>query len=223
MGQPVKAVVLLSGGLDSATTLAMARNNGRECHALSILYGQRHVVELQAAERIAKEAESHKVIEIPLNAWGGSALTADLEVPKNALDETAIPITYVPARNTIFLALALGYAEVLGAEEIWCGVNALDYSGYPDCRPEFIHAFQELARVGTKQGVEGDPIKIKAPLIHMTKVEVIQTGLQLGVDYGQTHSCYDPAPDGRPCTECDSCLIRQAAFDQIGIPDPARS
>lgn len=223
MGEPVKAVVLLSGGLDSATTLAIARSEGRECHALSILYGQRHVVELQAAERLAQQAASHKVIEIPLNAWGGSALTADLDVPKNALDETAIPITYVPARNTIFLALALGYAEVLGAGEIWCGVNALDYSGYPDCRPEFIQAFQELARVGTKQGVEGDPIQIKAPLIHMTKAEVIQTGLKLGVDYRQTHSCYDPSPAGKPCGECDSCLIRQAAFDQLGIPDPARS
>ena len=222
MGEPVKAVVLLSGGLDSATTLAIAGSEGRECHALSILYGQRHVVELQAAERLAQQAASHKVIEIPLNAWGGSALTADLDVPKNALDETAIPITYVPARNTIFLALALGYAEVLGAREIWCGVNALDYSGYPDCRPEFIQAFQELARVGTKQGVEGDPIQIKAPLIHMTKAEVIQAGLQLGVDYGQTHSCYDPSPAGKPCGDCDSCLIRQAAFDQLGIPDPAR-
>jgi 7-cyano-7-deazaguanine synthase len=219
----MKAVVLLSGGLDSATCLAMAKADGVEPFALTVLYGQRHVVEIEAAKRVAEAlgASDHKFVRVELNAIGGSALTDDIDVPKDRQDSdmTDIPVTYVPARNTVMLALALGYAEVTGSEAIYVGVNALDYSGYPDCRPEFVNAFQELARVATKAGVEGRPIEIRAPLIHLTKAEIITKGLALGVDYGLTHSCYDPV-DGNACGHCDSCLIRIKAFESLGIDDP---
>jgi 7-cyano-7-deazaguanine synthase len=230
MGEPVtrpKAVVLLSGGLDSATVLAIAQSEGYETHALTIAYGQRHAVELRSAERVAKAigAHSHKVVELPLTAWGGSALTDSIDVPKGRDDDqisSEIPVTYVPARNTIFLSLALGYAEVIGANTIFVGVNAVDYSGYPDCRPEFIDAFEKLANVATKAGVEGQKMSIRAPLIDLTKTQIIEWGQRLGVDYGLTHSCYDPVgPDGAPCGECDSCHIRLAAFRALGQDDPA--
>lgn len=220
----MKSVVLLSGGLDSATCLAIARADGTEPYALSVLYGQRHLEEIEASKRIAKAlgATEHKFVRVELDAFGGSALTDDIAVPKDREegDMTDIPSTYVPARNTVLLALALGYAEVTGAEAIYAGVNAVDYSGYPDCRPEFIEAFQNLARLATKAGVEGRPIEIRTPLIRLTKPQIIERGLALGVDYGLTHSCYDPV-DGHACGHCDACLIRKKAFESLGLTDPA--
>jgi 7-cyano-7-deazaguanine synthase len=222
------AVVLLSGGLDSATVLAVARRDGFRCHALSIAYGQRHTVELDAARRVAQAlcAVEHRVIGVDLRAVGGSALTADIAVPKDRPAEEmagGIPVTYVPARNTAFLALALGYAETLGSFDLFIGVNAIDYSGYPDCRPEFIAAFENLANLATKAGVEGrGRFRVHAPLIQMTKLDIIRLGHALGVDYALTHSCYDPAPDGAACGRCDSCLLRRAGFEAAGLPDPTR-
>lgn len=218
-----RAVVLLSGGLDSATCLAIARAEGCECHALTIAYGQRHAVELDAARRVAAalSAASHKIIQIDLRAFGGSALTDDaIDVPKDGPGHPPsadpIPVTYVPARNTIFLAYAMGYAEVLDASRIYMGVNAVDYSGYPDCRPAFVEAFQRLADVATKAGVEGHGPRVVAPLMQMTKADIIRRGMALGIDYSLTHSCYDPTPDGRPCGRCDSCRIRDEAFAAVG-------
>jgi 7-cyano-7-deazaguanine synthase len=222
------AVVLLSGGLDSATTLAVARRDGFRCHALTVAYGQRHAVELAAARRVAEAlgAAEHRVIDIDLRGFGGSALTADIAVPKDrpaAEMAAGIPVTYVPARNTVFLALALGWAEVLGSFDIFVGVNAIDYSGYPDCRPEFIEAFERLANLATKAGVEGKGrFRVHAPLIRLAKVEIIRLGVSLGVDYALTHSCYDPAADGAACGRCDSCLLRKAGFEAAGVPDPTR-
>jgi 7-cyano-7-deazaguanine synthase len=222
------AVVLLSGGLDSATTLAAARNQGFSVHALTFRYGQRHDFELVAAERVAKAmaATAHLIADIDLRIFGGSALTSSaLEVPKNrAIDEMewTIPITYVPARNTIFLSLALAWAEVLGAQDIFIGSNAVDYSGYPDCREEFIRAYETLANLATKAGVEGrQTLKIHTPLIQLSKSEIIKLGLSLGVDYSLTWSCYDPSPEKRPCGECDSCIIRSKGFAELGLVDPA--
>jgi len=216
-----KAVVLLSGGLDSATVLAYAVKKGYICHALSFDYGQRHKFELKAAKKVAKAlgAAEHKVVRVELNKFGGSALTADIKVPKSrkaAEIGRGIPVTYVPARNTVFLSLALAYAESIGASDIFIGVNALDYSGYPDCRPEYIRAFQKTANLATKAGVEGKRFKIHTPLIKMTKAEIIRLGNKLGVDYSITHSCYDPAPDGAPCGKCDSCLLREKGFREAG-------
>ena len=221
-----RAVILLSGGLDSATVLAIAKSEGYEIYALSFSYGQRHAWELEGAKRVAAAAgvAEHRIVNIDLRAFGGSALTADIDVPKGREpDEMArgIPITYVPARNTIFLAFALAWAEVLGASDIFLGVNALDYSGYPDCRPEFIEAFERMANRATKAGVEGrQNLHIHAPLIAMTKAQIIATGRELGVDYGLTSSCYDPGPTGAPCGECDSCLLRQKGFRENGLDDP---
>jgi 7-cyano-7-deazaguanine synthase len=222
---PHRAVVLLSGGLDSATALAMAKRDGFECFALSFDYGQRHRFELEAARSVAAAAgvARHVVVPFDLRAIGGSALTDDIAVPKDRGEgemSAGIPVTYVPARNTVFLAVALGWAEVLGAADLFVGVNAVDYSGYPDCRPEFIEAFERLANLGTKAGVEGTRFRIHAPLIRMTKAEIIRTGLDLGVDYSLTHSCYDPASDGRPCGHCDSCLLRRKGFAEAGTTDP---
>jgi len=216
------AVVLLSGGLDSATTLALAQEQGYRCHALSLDYGQRHNAELAAAQRIAQAAGvEHKVVFIGMNAIGGSALTdAAIAVPDHATD--GIPVTYVPARNTVFLSLALGWAEVLGAWDIFIGVNAVDYSGYPDCRPEYITAFQKLAQLATKGGVEGGEYRIHTPLINMSKADIIRTGTRLGVDYANTVSCYAADRDGRACGKCDACRLRAAGFQAAGIPDPTR-
>lgn len=218
------AIVLLSGGLDSATTLHVARAEGFDPIALSFRYGQRHASELDAARRVAAAAGvcDHVVTEIDLRAFGGSALTADIPVPKDRVarpDE--IPITYVPARNTIFLAHALALAEVRGARDIYLGVNAVDYSGYPDCRPDYIAAFEHMAALGTKAGREGRPIRLHTPLIRLSKVEIIRRGLELGVDLGLTRSCYDPDAAGRACRHCDSCRIRLAAFAELGLADPA--
>ena len=221
-----KAVVLLSGGLDSTTTLAIAKAGGFMPYALSFRYGQRHVVELAAAQRVAKAlgVAEHVIVDIDLRRFGGSALTADIPVPKGrpaAHLAEAIPITYVPARNTVFLSFALAWAEVLGANDIFIGVNALDYSGYPDCRPEYIAAFEHLANLATAAGVEGrQRLKIHAPLIELTKAQIIQRGRALGVDYGLTSSCYDPGPDGEPCGQCDSCLLRAKGFREAGMADP---
>jgi len=223
-----KAVCLLSGGLDSATSLACARLDGFLIYALSFDYGQRHKVELQAAKRIARAlgAASHQVSKIDLRLFGGSALTGNIDVPKGrGVDEMAhgIPITYVPARNTIFLSFALAWAEVLGASDIYLGVNAVDYSGYPDCRPEYIDAFRRMANLATKAGVEGAMnLNVHTPLIHLSKAEIIRLGVSLGVDYSLTHSCYDPDSSGRPCGECDSCLLRLAGFAEAGLIDPLR-
>lgn len=219
------AVVLLSGGLDSTTVLAMARSQGFAPYALSFRYGQRHAVELDAAVRVAEAfaVPRHEIASIDLRPFGGSALTADIDVPKHgSVDDLTsdIPITYVPARNTIFLAFALGYAEVVGAVDIFIGVNALDYSGYPDCRPEFIAAFENVGRLATRAGVEGSGLTIHAPLMHMTKAQIVSAGLALGVDYGLTSSCYDPHSDGRPCGHCDSCLLRRNGFAEAGAVDP---
>ena len=217
------AVVLLSGGLDSATAAAVARRDGFALYALSIRYGQRHVQELEAARAVAASlaVERHLEIEVDLTRIGGSALTSDLPVPKDQpIDPAHIPVTYVPARNTIFLSLALGWAEVLGAEDIFIGVNALDYSGYPDCRPEFVRAFEAMARLATRAGVEGQPLRIHTPLITLSKAGIIKLGTSLGVDYAKTHSCYDPSPDGRACGHCDSCRLRAAGFEEAGLPDP---
>lgn len=221
-----KAVVLLSGGLDSATVAAIAQDEDFETYALSFSYGQRHSSELKAAERIAAHigVADHKVVPIDLRAFGGSALTADIDVPKGRESEemsSGIPVTYVPARNTIFLSFALAWAEVLASSDVFIGVNALDYSGYPDCRPEFIDAYQRMARIATKAGVEGATgLTIHAPLISMTKAEIIERGLELGVDYGMTVSCYDAAADGRACGECDSCVLRRKGFVEAGASDP---
>lgn len=223
---PKPAVVLLSGGLDSATVLAVARREGYALYALSFSYGQRHAFELEAAQRVAASigVAEHRVISIDLRAFGGSALTADIAIPRGrATQEMAdgIPITYVPARNTIFLAFALAWAEVLGASDIFLGVNALDYSGYPDCRPEYITAFEKMANLATRAGVEGRlALKIHVPLIALTKAEIIRLGRGLGVDYSLTSSCYDPSPSGVPCGQCDSCLLRQKGFRENGIEDP---
>lgn len=225
---PKKAVILLSGGLDSATCLAIARQAGFAPCAISFRYGQRHAVELAAARRVARAfgVTQHIVVDIDLRQFGGSALTAEIAVPKHtgvADIGTGIPVTYVPARNTVFLSLALAWAETLGCGDIFIGVNALDYSGYPDCRPEFIEAFQHLANLATKGAVEGTcPVRIHAPLLHLTKAQIIRRGLELGVDYSLTCSCYDPAPDGAACGGCDACLLRQRGFAEIGLADPAR-
>lgn len=221
-----KAVVLLSGGLDSATALAIARDEGYAPYAISFGYGQRHAVELEAASAVAHAlgVGHHVVVEIDLRVFGGSALTSEIEVPKHdsASELTQeIPITYVPARNTIFLSYALAYAEVLEADDIFIGVNALDYSGYPDCRPEYIRAFEVMANLATKRGIEGNQLSIHTPLINLTKAETIHRGLALGVDYSITHSCYDPAPGGEACGQCDSCLLRLRAFTENSLVDPA--
>ena len=221
----MQVIVLLSGGLDSATVLALCRAQGLLCHALSFHYGQRHAVELQAAARVAQAlgAASHRVCRIDLGGIGGSALTGQGEGPKGRTDVEigdGIPVTYVPARNTLFVAHALAVAEILGAERIALGINALDFSGYPDCRPEWLRAMQEVARLGTRVGVEGRPVELLAPLVGMTKADIIRTGVALGVDYGLTHSCYDPALDGSACGGCDSCQIRRRGFEQAGVADP---
>ncbi|KQN22172.1 MULTISPECIES: 7-cyano-7-deazaguanine synthase QueC [unclassified Sphingomonas] len=219
------AVALVSGGLDSMVSAAMLRESGRRLLALSFDYNQRHRVELDAARRVATAlgAERHIVLPMDLSAFGGSALTADIDVPKDGVgtdDAGGIPVTYVPARNTIFLSLALGWAEAAGARDIYIGVNALDYSGYPDCRPEFIAAFEGLAELATKAGVEGDPFRIQAPLQHMTKADIVREGTRLGLDLGLSWSCYDPTPDGKHCGGCDSCRLRSRGFDEAGIADP---
>ena len=221
-------MALLSGGLDSATVLAIARSEGYELHALSFSYGQRHIVELDAARRVASAigVADHRIAKIDLRVFGGSALTGDFAVPKGrTADEMShdIPITYVPARNTIFLSFALAWAEVLGSSDIFIGVNALDYSGYPDCRPEFIQSFERMANLATKAGVEGrQALVVHTPLIALTKAEIIRKGIALGVDYGLTSSCYDPSASGEPCGECDSCLLRRKGFRENGIEDPLR-
>ena len=217
-----KAVVMLSGGLDSATVLAMARAEGRECHALSFDYGQRHRAELEAAARVASQlgAIAHRVVKLDLRAIGGSALTADIAVPQTLSE--GIPVTYVPARNTVFLAVALGWAEVLDADEIYAGMNAVDYSGYPDCRPEFVEAFQQLADVATRRSVEGRPIRVRAPLLQMGKADIVRRGLELGVDFAATVSCYSADDAGLACGRCDSCRLRRAGFEAAGVADPTR-
>jgi len=218
-----RAVVLLSGGLDSVTTLAMAKEQGFECYTLSFNYGQRHDSELIAAEKLSNQvgAVEHKVINIDLRAIGGSALTDNkIDVPE--LHQEGIPITYVPARNTVFLSIALGWAEVLSAEAIFVGVNAVDYSGYPDCRPEYVEAFEQMANLATKAGVEGQKLTIHAPLMKMTKAEIIRQGIKLGIDYSQTISCYQADSDGLACGRCDSCRFRQQGFEQAGIDDPTQ-
>lgn len=227
--RPKRAVVLLSGGLDSATVLAIAKSEGYALYALSFSYGQRHAWELEAAKRVAASigVAEHRTIAFDLRAFGGSALTADIAVPKGRTTQEmsgSIPITYVPARNTVFLAFALAWAEVLGADDIFLGVNALDYSGYPDCRPEYIAAFEKMANLATKAGVEGhQALKIHTPLIALTKAEIILLGRELGVDYGLTSSCYDPSSVGAPCGECDSCLLRRKGFHENGIEDPLQT
>src|ERR1700676_2533715 len=225
-GKP--AVVLLSGGLDSATALAVARSQGFSCHALTIAYGQRHAVELEAARRVAAAlgAAEHRVFPLDLRAFGGSPLTADLPMPRDRSAEemtAGIPITYVPARNTVFLSLALAWAETLGAFDLYVGVNAVDYSGYPDCRPEFTQAFEQLANLATRAGVENKGrFRIHTPLIHLSKAEIIRLGRALGVDYGLTHSCYDPDAEGAACGRCDSCRIRRDGFAAADVADPTR-
>jgi len=226
MSESPKAVVLLSGGLDSSTTLAMAKEQGFEVHALSFSYGQRHSAEIEAARRISEReaVAEHKVAVIDLRLFGGSALTADLPVPKARSEEeigVGIPVTYVPARNTIFLSFALAWAEVVGSRDIFLGVNALDYSGYPDCRPEFIEAFQRLADVATKAGVDGTRFTIHTPLINLSKADIIRTGHRLRVDYALTISCYDPDEAGIACGHCDACLLRLKGFAEVGMKDPA--
>ncbi|MEW6542134.1 MAG: 7-cyano-7-deazaguanine synthase QueC [Nitrospirota bacterium] len=221
----MKAVVLSSGGLDSTVTAALARQDGCQLYLLTISYGQRHSVEVGRARAVGEAlgAAGHLVLEVDLRPIGGSALTGDLAVPKDRSDaerRQAIPVTYVPARNTIFLALALAYAESLGASRVYFGANVLDYSGYPDCRPDYLRAFEEVARLGTKAGVEGQRIEIRAPLLSMTKAEIIRTGLALNVPFHLTHSCYDPAPDGTACGRCDSCRIRREGFRAAGAVDP---
>jgi len=225
MGRP--AVVLLSGGLDSATVAAIAARDGFDIHALSFRYGQRHAIELEAAAKVAAHAGAveHRIVDIDLRSFGGSALTSDIPVPKDrAVDAlTDIPVTYVPARNTIFLSFALAFAEVLESSDVFIGVNALDYSGYPDCRPEFIAAFETMARLATKAGVEGtQDLRIHAPLVDMTKADIIRAGHALGVDYAMTLSCYDPSADGGACGSCDACQLRARGFAEAGIADPTR-
>jgi len=217
------AVVLLSGGLDSYTAAAIAKGEGFQLYALTVRYGQRHVREIAAARDVAAAlgVERHIELDVDLSAFGGSALTGDGPVPKDrAISSTDIPPTYVPARNTVFLSLALGWAEVLGAGDIFIGVNALDYSGYPDCRPEYIAAFERLASLATATGVQGGSFRIHAPLQMLSKADIVRKGQALGLDYGLTHSCYDPAPDGRPCGHCDSCQLRAAGFAEAGVADP---
>jgi 7-cyano-7-deazaguanine synthase len=216
-------VVLLSGGLDSYTAAAALQAEGFDLYALSVHYGQRHVVELDAARAVAARlgVRKHLELAVDLSTVGGSALTADIEVPKDRALDASIPITYVPARNTVFLSLALAWAEALGVFDIGIGANALDYSGYPDCRPEYLRAFEAMANLATKAGVEGCRFHIHAPLLAMTKAEIIRRGLELGVDYGLTHSCYDPNPSGRPCGHCDSCVLRAKGFAEAGHADPA--
>ena len=226
MPENKKAILLLSGGLDSSTTLAIAKAEGYDVYAISFRYGQRHRIELEAAARVAAHmgVARHVTMTIDLRTFGGSALTADISVPKGRSQKsmnTGIPITYVPARNTIFLSFALAWAEVQEAGDLLIGVNALDYSGYPDCRPEYIAAYEKMANLATKAAVEGHrPIRIHTPLIHLTKAEIIRKGLELGVDYSLTCSCYDPAPDGAPCRACDACLLRQKGFEDAGVADP---
>ena len=218
-----EAVVLLSGGLDSYTAAAMAQADGFRLHALTVSYGQRHAREIEAARTVARSlgVARHVEIAVDLSTFGGSSLTSDVPVPKDRpIDPAEIPSTYVPARNTVFLSLALGWAEVLDACDIVIGVNALDYSGYPDCRPEFIAAFEQLASLATAKGVGGARFRVHTPLIALTKAQIIERGLALGLDYGLTHSCYDPSDGGRPCRRCDSCVLRAAGFAQAGVPDP---
>ncbi len=217
-----KAVVLLSGGMDSAVVVAIAREQGYEVHALSILYGQRHAAELAAAREVAQaqDVAGHKVLTLDLRAIGGSALTDDIAVPEEPGE--GIPVTYVPARNTVFLSLALGHAEVIGASDLFVGVNAVDYSGYPDCRPAFVEAFEKLANVATKAGVEGAGIRVHAPLIDLTKADIVREGLRLGVDFGLTVSCYQADESGRACGRCDACRLRAAGFAAAGVQDPTR-
>ncbi|WP_447728467.1 7-cyano-7-deazaguanine synthase QueC [Sphingomonas koreensis] len=218
------AVALVSGGLDSFVSAASARADGYRLLALSVDYNQRHHVELAAARRIAHAlgAERHIVLPLDLSQFGGSALTADIAVPKTGVEEGGIPVTYVPARNTIFLSLALGWAEASGARDLYIGVNALDYSGYPDCRPEFIQEFEKLAELATKAGVEGEPFRIRSPLQYMTKADIVREGMRLGLDLGLSWSCYDPAPGGLHCGLCDSCRLRSKGFEEAGVPDPTR-
>ena len=215
-----KAVVLVSGGMDSAVVLAIARDQGFDAHALSVSYGQRHTSELAAAADVARTlgAVEHKTVQVDLRAFGGSALTDDIDVPEAGGD--GIPVTYVPARNTIMLSVALGWAEVLGASDIFCGVNAVDYSGYPDCRPEFIEAFEKLANLATKAGVEGAGLRIHAPLLRLSKADIVREGMRLGVDFSQTVSCYQADDQGRACGHCDACRLRAAGFADAGVPDP---
>jgi 7-cyano-7-deazaguanine synthase len=217
-----RAVVLVSGGMDSAVTLALARANGHDCYALSVAYGQRHASELAASDRVCNHlgAVEHKTVTIDLRSIGGSALTADIAVPEQG--GAGIPVTYVPARNTIMLSIALGWAEVLGANDIYCGVNAVDYSGYPDCRPEFLDAFERLANLATKAGVEGAGIRVHAPLMKMSKADIVREGVRLGVDFASTVSCYQADDKGRACAHCDACHLRAQGFRDAGVPDPTR-
>lgn len=218
-----RAVVLLSGGLDSATALAIAKEQGYSCHVLSFDYGQRSVTELNAARAIAEQVgvAEHRVLRLHLEDFGGSALTdTSIDVPEG--EEEGVPVTYVPARNTVFLSLALGWAEVLGADAIFIGVNAVDYSGYPDCRPEFIEAFERMANLATRRGINGDPVRIQTPLMHLTKADIIRRGVALGVDYGLTVSCYQADEQGRACRRCDSCRLRAKGFEEAGVADPTR-
>jgi 7-cyano-7-deazaguanine synthase len=219
---PRKAVILVSGGMDSAVTIAIAREQGYQVHALSVAYGQRHRSELDAAARVAKMlgAVEHKTVHVDLRSIGGSALTADIDVPEEGGE--GIPVTYVPARNTIMLSIALGWAEVLGSTDIWCGVNAVDYSGYPDCRPAFVEAFEHLANVATKAGVEGAGIRIHAPLMAMSKADIAREGQRLGIDFAATVSCYQADAEGRACGHCDACRLRAEGFRAAGLPDPTR-
>jgi len=217
------AVLLLSGGLDSYTAGAIAKDEGFRLHALTVRYGQRHIREIESARAVAAAlgVDRHIELDVDLSAFGGSSLTSDAPVPKDRrIDATDIPSTYVPARNTVFLSLALGWAEVLGAHDIVIGVNALDYSGYPDCRPEYVAAFEALASLATARGVQGERFRIHAPLQHLTKAQIIRRGIELDLDYGLTHSCYDPADDGQPCGRCDSCRLRAKGFAEAGVPDP---
>src|SRR5690242_3636202 len=220
-----RAVVLLSGGLDSATTLAIAKSQGFDCYALSFRYGQRHAAELDAARRVAEHVgvTQHVILDIDLRQFGGSALTSDIAVPKDRAPDDSIPVTYVPARNTIFLSFALAWAEVLGAQDIFIGVNALDYSGYPDGRPEYIAAYQRMADLATKAGVEGGAFHIHTPLIQWTKAQIIEKGSALGIDYALTISCYDPGPSGEACGECDACILRRQGFAEAGIAEDRKS
>ena len=220
-----KAIILLSGGLDSTTVLALAKSEGYECYALTFNYGQRHHIEIEKTKKIVEiyKVKDHKIVNLDLRAFGNSALTDDIDVPKLRSEKEMvrdIPVTYVPARNTVFLSYALGWAEVLRANHIFIGVNALDYSGYPDCRPEYVKAFQDMANLATRAGVLGNKTYIHTPLLHLTKAQIIQKGQELGVDYGLTHSCYDPDAHGKPCNECDSCLLRAKGFAEAKAQDP---